>query len=370
MKRIKIIIALIVTAVIATTGAVTVKNLTSGKAPEPEKTSKVKVTDEKGEEQEIVLTSINPLTGIDDLSEEAIGKRPVAIMINNIKKALPQYGILDADIMFEIPVEGGITRMMALYADYTKVPDVCSIRSCRYYFPVFAHGFDAVYFCFGSNQSLATPMLQKLGIDYFDGNVNYDQLVFGRDPDRLGRYSSEHTAYVKGSGIPALLEKYSIRTDRLTEKNEPIFKFSSKVKMPEDAAVCEKLNVKFSSSYFSTFNYNAESGTYLKQHSGNPHMDQRANKQLEFKNLFILETTVSLHENGPLVDVDWKGGTGYYITKGKAQKITWEKPTAESNIRVLDATGKEISVNEGKSYFAVVNPGRTTIKANETPASS
>ena len=210
--------------------------------------------------------------------------------------------------------------------------------------------------------------MPQLGIDYFDGNKNYDSLVFGRDPERLGRYSSEHTAYVKGENIPALFEKYSIRTDRLPEKNESIFKFTSEVKMPEDSAVCDKLNIKFSSSYFSTFNYNAETGTYLKQHSGNDHMDQRSGKQLEFKNLFVLQTTVSLHENGPLVDVDCTGGTGYYVTDGKAQKITWEKPTAESNIRVLNLMGEEIQVNSGKSYFAVANSGRTTNKANETPA--
>ena len=87
-------------------------------------------------EKEIVLTDYNRLTGLDDLSDEAKGKRPVAIMINNIKQSLPQYGIADADLMFECEVEGGITRMMAVYADYSKVPAVCSVRSCRYYFPI------------------------------------------------------------------------------------------------------------------------------------------------------------------------------------------------------------------------------------------
>ena len=56
-------------------------------------------------------------------------------MINNVKDALPQYGITEADVIFELPVEGDLTRLMALYADYTKVPDICAIRSCRYYYP-------------------------------------------------------------------------------------------------------------------------------------------------------------------------------------------------------------------------------------------
>ena len=80
----------------------------------------------------------NLLTGWANLSEKAIGKRPVAVMVNNVKAALPQYGISQADIIFELPVEGDLTRLMAMYADYTKVPDICAIRSCRYYYPAIA----------------------------------------------------------------------------------------------------------------------------------------------------------------------------------------------------------------------------------------
>jgi hypothetical protein len=87
----------------------------------------------------------NPLTGLSGYNENAVGKRPVAIMVNNIKDSLPQYGIEQADVIYEIPVEGGITRLMAVYADYTNVPDVCSIRSCRYYYPIISYGMDAIY---------------------------------------------------------------------------------------------------------------------------------------------------------------------------------------------------------------------------------
>ena len=87
----------------------------------------------------------NLLTGIDDLSKEAIGKRPVAVMVNNVEDALPQYGVGAADVIFELPVEGNLTRLMALYGDYTAVPDICAIRSCRYYYPAIAKGFDAFY---------------------------------------------------------------------------------------------------------------------------------------------------------------------------------------------------------------------------------
>ena len=61
----------------------------------------------------------NLLTGLDTLTEGGINKRPIALSVNNISDSWPQYGISDADIIFEIPVEYNITRLMALYGDFT-----------------------------------------------------------------------------------------------------------------------------------------------------------------------------------------------------------------------------------------------------------
>ncbi len=325
----------------------------------PETTTKVTTT--KAPEPEII---VNRLTGIDDLSDKAIGKRPVAVMINNIKAALPQYGVSDADLLFEMLVEGGITRMMAVYADYTKIPEVCSVRSCRYYFPIFAHGLDAVYFCFGSNETLGTPTLKRIGIDYIDGNQIADSDVFARDPQRVGKYSREHTFFLKGTSMPEILKKYDIRSDYLKEKDEPIFKFNAKGNTKGDTA-CDKVNFQYSNSYFTTFNYDKETKTYKKQHSGKDHIDQRSGEQLSFTNIFVLETSVNSYKGTILMEIDWKGGTGYYISKGKSQKITWEKLTEDSTIKVFNQEGKELKVNPGKSYFGVISPGRTTISATE-----
>lgn len=326
---------------------------------EPEPTTQATT---KAPEPEII---VNRLTGLDDLSEEAIGKRPVAVMINNLKGALPQYGVSDADLMFEMLVEGGITRMMAVYADYTKIPEVCSVRSCRYYFPIFAHGLDAVYFCFGSNETLGTPTLKRIGIDYIDGNQIIDSTVFARDPERQKKYSSEHTAYLKGQNMPEILKSYDIRSDYLEKKDTPIFKFNSGKKITKGDTDCDKVTLKFSNSYYSTFTYDKESKTYKKQHSGNAHMDQRSGEQLSYTNVFVLETEVSSYNGGPLVQIDWKGGTGYYISNGKSQKITWEKKSESANIKVYAENGKQLKVNPGKSYIGVIDAGSTTISAVE-----
>ena len=309
--------------------------------------------------------NINLLTGVADLSEGAYGKRPVAVMINNIKAALPQYGIACADIMFEVVVEGGITRMMAIYGDYTQIPNVCSVRSCRYYFPIFAHGFDAVYCCYGSNPTLGTPTLQRIGIDYFDGQ--FYSALYARDSKRASAgYSSEHTAYLKGADIPSILAKESVRSDIAQDKSEPIFNFN-----PEGAPAavsstsCTEAVLKFSNSYYSTFTYDEATGKYLKQHSGKAHKDSSTGEQLAYTNVFVLETSVGSYQGMKIMEVDWKGGTGYYISNGTVAQIKWSKPTESAPITVTDLNGVEINVNAGNSYFGVISPNSTTLKGVE-----
>lgn len=306
---------------------------------------------------------VNKLTGIENLSDAAVGKRPVAIMINNLKGSLPQYGIYKADIMFETLVEGGITRMMALYGDYTKVPNVCSVRSCRYYFPILAHGYDAVYFCFGINESLARPTVEKIGIDMFNATDNFDPVLFGRDPNRLGKYSREHTAFVKGENIPKALKDNKVRSDIKEKKNVNVFKFREEGESKKAGNIsAETIRLDFSKLYYSTFTYDSAKKVYYKTHNAKPHMDSAVDKQLNYKNVFVLETDINLHKDNYLVKINWKGGTGYYISEGGAKKITWEKKDEASPIKIYDANGKQVKVNTGNSYIGILPYNATTIK--------
>jgi hypothetical protein len=75
----------------------------------------------------------NPLTG-EGMDEGISANRPWAIMINNLDKALPQCGISQADIIYEIPAEGGVTRMMAIFSDISDVEAIGSMRSLRPYY--------------------------------------------------------------------------------------------------------------------------------------------------------------------------------------------------------------------------------------------
>ena len=93
----------------------------------------------------------NPLTGL-PMEPEYENLRPIAVMLNNLKAAQPQLGISQADIVYEIPVEGGITRMLCLYQTVEGIETLGSVRSARPYFVELALGHDAVYVHAGGSQ--------------------------------------------------------------------------------------------------------------------------------------------------------------------------------------------------------------------------
>lgn len=337
------------------------------KAEEPKKEVKKEIKKEKSKPEktpEEIPANQNLLTGIPDLTDNAIGKRPVAVMVNNLEAAMPQYGIAKADIIYEVPVEGDVTRLMAIYGDYTTVPKICPIRSCRYYFPAFSEGYDAFYVNWGIDDSIA-DYLQALQLDQFDG-INNAGGLFGRDQDRLNQgYSLEHTGYFDGTRFAEAVQKEGKRTDLAADKKGPAFKFNGLKEQlkPNDSTNCTKVDINFGAQT-AALTYDDASKTYKKQINGKPQMDSSTNTQLAFTNVFVLETDISVRDDIGHKKLNWEGGpdyTGYYVSNGAVQKIHWnkDKNNEKSYLRFTDMNGNEISVNRGKSYIAVNYPGQS-----------
>lgn len=308
-----------------------------------------------------VSANINLLTGVPDLTPEAYGKRPVAVMVNNIKKAFPQYGIEAADIIFEIPVEGSATRFMAIYGDYTQIPKICSIRSCRPYFPAFSEGFDAVYVNWGMMDEVRA-YTKTLGLTQFDGTYNTGNL-FSRDMDRRAAgYSMEHTGVFDGTQVDDVMIAKGLRTDIEEDKRDTAFNFVAygETVIPTGGA-CTVANVDFGIAE-ATLTYNEEDGKYYKAYNGEAQIDGVTGNQLAFTNVLVLEANIKGAANGIHRDVDWHGGEGYYISNGAIQKIKWSKADEQSRLTLYDENGKELVMNRGKSYIAVNYIGKAVFQ--------
>lgn len=327
-------------------------------------TSAIETVKEAGFEKIVVYTNINPLTGLPTMTEEGMGSRPVAIMVNNIPKAMPQYGIAAADVIFEVTVEGGQSRFMALYADYTQVPVVCPIRSCRKYFPELSEGFDAIYVCSGMSPDVR-EYINTLKLTKYEGTYNSGGL-FGRDQERRKQgYALEHTMYFKGTGLAQALKDAGQRTTIEESKSGNAFLFAgiNETIVPTGEA-CKEVKIDFG-AMSSTLIYDETTNTYLKQISGKDQMDSVEGTQLSFTNVIVLETKVGKDPNGKDRTINWHGGdnsVAYYISNGTMQKIHWEKDSIDSRLRFFDEEGNELEINRGKTYIAINFLGETTFK--------
>lgn len=333
-----------------------------GRTPEDENISKVTgdpVIEQKEENQ-----IYNPLTGESGFSPSAVGKRPIAFMINNAPSARPQWGLCTPDIVIEGLVEGSASRMMWVYADPETVPEkVGSMRSARHDFLEIAQGLDAIFVHWGGS-TYAYDALESSGYDHLDGiylGPNYTH----RDNTR--NVAIEHRGYVIGSEIRQLIEDRGFRTQVKSEAANP-FEFSKDGDRTLSGGDCLQVTASFSSYYSHTFKYDSQTGLYTN-YMGETPMTQDGGEVMKVKNVVILYTPVrSLGDSLGCIDMDLTGGTGIYISGGKYETIRWEKGSDEyAPLKLYSENGDELVMNAGKSWIGLIpksRESRTVIAAN------
>lgn len=285
------------------------------------------------------------------ISEELSKKRPMAIMTENSKRTLPQYGVSKADILYECPVEGGMTRMMAIYQDYSGMERIGNIRSCRNYYVYFANEFDAVYWhCGGSH--FAKDLLKTDIIDHVDAITGKAEPYYYRSTDRR----APHNLYTSSDQIVAALEKYDFRTEHEADFTSHYqFAEEGQAVTLDQGTTANKVSLYYPDNK-PWFEYNAEDGLYYRYEFGEPQVDGMNGQQLAVKNIILQDCDWYLWEESTgylYVDVS-SGGTGKYITNGKVIDITWKKESESSITRYYDGNGKEITLNPGKTWVSVI----------------
>ncbi|BCN30583.1 DUF3048 domain-containing protein [Anaeromicropila herbilytica] len=294
------------------------------------------------------------LTGL-YVSKSVASKRPYAIMFNNIKVASPQSGTSEADILYEAIVEGGITRLMGIF-EQAKSDRIGSTRSARHYFVSIADEYDAIYVHFGQTK-YATAKMKKLGINDLSGLSGIGTTVFYRDPS----IKAPHNAFTSLKGLLKGTRILGYRT-KYNSSYEGHFKFYDADTDLTSDKVVNKLILNFSNYTSPYFTYDKQNKCYLRYQFGVPHIDANTKKQLKFKNIIIqLVREWNIDRKGyQTMDIENASGEGYYITNGKAMKITWKKNEATRKMRYYSEDGSELKINAGKTYIAIFPNNRTS----------
>lgn len=326
--------------------------------PEPEitpETSKDENQDEN-ETDETIPQWKNTLTGL-PCTEQIANQRPVAIMINNLKEALPQMGISEAKILYEILAEGGITRHLAIYNDYNDIAEIGSIRSARDYYIDIADAHDAIFVHAGQSES-AKQTLYSRNTNNINGNFMY------RSAERRKTMAYEHTLMMKGEDLTKAISAAKYRNT--SDMKQPL-EFYDSVTVPEaeDAVYVEvpfhigKNGKPYAVSFF---NFDKNSGLYSKGHYEKDHIDGDDGSVLTFNNVIVLECAhANTGDSLGHITVNFTGtGKGKLFTMGKYKDIVWKRQSRTSSYTLYESDGETpLKVNPGKSYIGLVPKGTT-----------
>ena len=308
----------------------------------------------------------SPLTGT-YIKESWAKKRPLALMIENTSMSLPQYGLEKCGVIYECPVEGGITRLMGISNSYHKLGQFGNVRSCRPYYVYLASEYDAIYCHVGQSvhgqEVLNTGIVDDLNA--MDGAISNS--VFYRTSDK----KAPHNCFTNGERVDEGIKIKDYRT-KYDKDFTPHFSFSEEDKYHDaddptliknsasDGEGCEVV-VPYFINNKPYFIYNKKKQKYERYQFGDKQIDADTGKQVAVKNI-ILYTTAgdsSLYAGTDYLNLPLVGeGEGKYICNGKMIDIKWEKSGDTETTEFYDKDGKEIILAPGNTWICLCEKQR------------
>ncbi len=320
---------------------------------EPTTTEEVTTTEEATTEDPHAGLNYNELTG--EWSADYVSKRPIAVMINNLREALPSSGTMQADIIYECMVEGGITRIMPIFSSYEDIEKLGSVRSARHYYINIANEYDAIYVHYGQSAP-AKERLDNHAIDNING-MTYDA-GFYRDSARV----APHNAYTTGERVKQGIEDMGYNAEYDEVSHQQVLSFNEEDTDLSEGETANTVHVNFSNYSKPYFIYNSDTKLYDRYEYDNPQVDDQADESdntLKFKNIIIMKSSYQcINPKNDLQDLKQVGeGEGYYCTNGKAVPIKWKKSSENSKTEFLTQDGEPLLLNPGKTWISIIGDG-------------
>lgn len=286
--------------------------------------------------------------------------RPIAFMIDNNVNAQPQSALNKAYLVYEIIVEGGETRLMALFKNVDVTNEdvtVGPIRSARHYFIDYALENDAIYAHLGQSPQ-AESYIKNFNVADINGQI-YDtgkartsSSLYWREKNK----KAPHNAYTSIKSIQEICKKQKYKT---TSNKESVLNYvTEEVKLEgPNAKVANTITIPYGTNHTVKYVYNAETGRYIRYSKGKKQIDEVTKEDVTTKNIivsFIKNTTLDDGEGKGRQDLNnFTNADGYYITNGKAIRITCKKQYVGGQTQYVDENGNKINVNDGNTWINI-----------------
>lgn len=295
----------------------------------------------------------HPLTGAP--LEQPWSGQLTAVMVNNLRNAMPQCGISKADIFYEIEVEGDITRNLAVFSDLSSAGTIGPVRSARTVFNSVAVAFDAPLIHCGGSQGLALSGRYGASTDTIAKWEHIDEgsngQYFFRDKDRYNSgYAWEHTLFTTGEKLQKAIEDKGYNTP-----TENTYGLRHQPNVVLNGQQAETVTVKFKGGKTTTLKYDGQTKLYTLYMHGMEHIDGNTGDPVKFKNVIVIYTDQWYASDGVHKFYESIGsGKGYAAINGQIVPINWARDSLRNPYTYTLEDGTPLTLDVGTTYVALV----------------
>lgn len=273
---------------------------------------------------------------------------PLALVIENLVTVRPQAGLSQANLVYEVLAEGGITRFLAVYASNEAIKQIGPVRSARHYLVDLAEEYGGIFgHVGGSPQALGI-----LGSDEFMTDLNqfsYAQ-YFYRDqnieaPHNLFTTSELMTFALRDLGFIERVGEYEpyLFKQQLNKKDRPINVAPLTIDWSND-------------DYAVEWRYDQATNSYKRWNAGVEQMDANTNEQLSARNIVVqrVETTLLETDTGRLDIITLGEGEAVVFQDGTVLVGRWKKANRGDRTKFYINDTEEVSFNPGTTWIELV----------------
>jgi hypothetical protein len=282
-----------------------------------------------------VFVPTSPLTGLPDPSGASQGRTALSVKIENTPEARPQSGLDVADIVYEEMVEGGITRLWAIFN--SNAPAVVGpIRSVRFMDPNIVWPFGGVVAYSGGTQANVN-LIRQAPVVWIDENNAGD--AFFRERTR----SAPHNLY----GDTAKM------WERGGEPKPPraMFNYLAKGEVFAGEGI-DQFRVGFQRGYDPSYTFDPASRTWKRSYGIFPFMDTSGN-QVAPTNVIVQFVHYPSGAEAELIGE----GEAWVFSDNKLVRGRWAKPNPETPTQFVDAAGAPIKLTPGRTWVELLPTG-------------
>lgn len=274
---------------------------------------------------------------------------PLGVMVENSADAWPLSGPAKANIVFEAPVEGGITRFFLIFDASSTVSEIGPVRSARPYYVDWADGLDAMYAHVGGSPDALAKIVSLPA--FRDLNEFWNGWVFWRATHRAAPHNiytrpelllqaAEQKKFVAGTFTPWFYQDVATSTSSTTPVSERVIE-------------APKINVPYEGFYAATWRYDAATDEYARERNGAAVRDADGTP-IRVKNVVVLLTDGEVLDSIGRLKIRTTGrGKALVFSHGDKHEASWTR-TAGEYIRFAGVDGTEIPFTRGKSWISVV----------------